>query len=188
MVAKLEDYVRIYDKLVDKDFCEDVIQAFHKSNSVYIDREQRPTFRELNISERFLEKDPVWYPIQSRISNIFTIVVKTYMKDLDLGPDFPGKYAFEQFRMKLYENNGHDQFKDHVDVQDYASARRFLVCFLYLNEVKQGGETSFLKIDYAVSPECGRIVVFPSTWQYRHAGLPPVSSKKYIVGSYLHYV
>ena len=87
--------------------------------------------------------------------------------------------------MKL--NNNYDQFKDHVDVQDYASARRFLVGFLYLNDVEEGGETSFPKLNFDISAKCGTILLFPPTWQYRHAGKPPVSNNKYIVGTYLHY-
>ena len=43
------------------------------------------------------------------------------------------------------------------------------------------------KLDVAIKPKCGRILLFPANWQYRHSGLPPVSSQKYIVGSYLHY-
>ena len=48
------------------------------------------------------------------------------------------KYGFEAIRMKKYMPNNIDEFKEHVDVGDYASARRFLVFFLYLddNEVK----------------------------------------------------
>ena len=34
-------------------------------------------------------------------------------------------------------------FKDHVDVGDHNSARRFLVCFLYLNDVQEGGQQIF---------------------------------------------
>ena len=109
-------------------------------------------------------------------------------QDLDLGPDFPANYAFEQHRMKMYRDNNYDQFKDHVDVQNYDSARRFLVCFVYLNSVRRGGETNFPKLGYAVRPECGRILLFPANWQYRHAGLPPKTGRKYIIGSYLHYV
>ena len=59
--------------------------------------------------------------------------------------DFPAKYVFEEFRIKRYDNNGHDQFKDHVDVGDYNSARRFLVCFYISNDVEVGGETNFPK-------------------------------------------
>lgn len=185
---KLVDYIKCYDAMLDQDFCKKVMDAFDNTESEYLDREQRPSFHELNITQRYLDKDPLWISIQKKITDVFIDTVELYMRELDLGPDFPAKYAFEEFRLKMYKNNSHDQFKDHVDVGDYNSARRFLVCFLYLNTVEAGGETSFPKINHAVSPECGRILVFPATWQWRHAGLPPVSGSKYIVGSYLHYV
>ena len=126
--------------------------------------------------------------IQKQLTSVFTDAVQLYVEDLDLYSDFPAKYAFEENRLKYYNNNEYDQFKDHVDVQNYDSARRFCVCFLYLNDVSLGGETNFPKIDYAVQPKCGRILMFPATWQYRHSGRPPVSDKKYIVVTYLHYV
>lgn len=188
MVTKLLDYVKCYDSLVTQEFCRTVIETFHESDSVYIDREQRPSFTELNISQRYLEKDINWMSIQKKLTDVFIDAVEMYMRDLDLGPDFPAKYVFEEHRMKMYQNNNYDQFKDHVDVGDYNSARRFLVCFLYLNDVKTGGETNFPKLNYSISPECGRIAVFPPTWQWRHAGLPPISGPKYIVGTYLHYI
>ena len=34
----------------------------------------------------------------------------------------------------------------------------------------------------------GRLLMFPPTWNYLHAGLQPVKKSKYIVGSYLHYL
>ena len=52
MVAELKDYVRTYDGLVDETFCRAVIEAYGKSDSAtYLDREQRPSFYELNITE-----------------------------------------------------------------------------------------------------------------------------------------
>ena len=187
MATRLSDYIKTYDDKLDNDFCETIIKTFHESDSIYVDREQRPTFRELNISERYLNKDPKWMSIQARLSDILTVSAKSYINYLDVGADFPSQYGFEQFRMKMYDNNGKDQFKDHVDVGDHASAKRFLVMFLYLNDVKEGGETNFPNLNVAIKPKCGRILLFPANWQYRHSGLPPVSSQKYIVGSYLHY-
>ena len=188
MVDKLTDYIKCYDGLVDEDFCTEIREAFDSTDHEYLDREQRPSFHELNISQKYLEKDPKWISIQTKVQNVFIDAVELYMQSLDLGPDFPAKYAFEQFRIKMYEDNDYDQFKDHVDVGDYNSARRFLVGFLYLNDVTVGGHTNFPKLEYSVSPVCGRILLFPATWQWRHSGLPPVSSKKYILGTYLHYV
>ncbi|AMO42961.1 2OG-Fe(II) oxygenase [Cyanophage S-RIM50] len=188
MGTELKDFIRVYDGVLEEGFCKTVIESFNSSDFEYFDREQRPSFSELNISKKYLENDKVWMSIQAKLQNSFIDAIELYMKDLDLGPDFPSKYAFEEFRIKMYNNNDYDQFKDHVDVGNYNSARRFLVCFLYLNDVEVGGETNFPKLTYSVSPKCGRILLFPATWQWRHAGLPPLTSKKYIVGTYLHYV
>ena len=81
-----------------------------------------------------------------------------------------------------------DEFADHVDVGDHNSARRFLVCFLYLNDVEVGGTTEFPKLSHTITPKRARILVFPPTWMYRHAGRPVVKGKKYILGTYLHYL
>ena len=188
MATKLVDYIRQYDALVTDDFCKEVIDAFKKSKGSYIDREQRPSFTELNISKQYMKKDVLWMDIQEKLTDVFVDAVELYMEELDLGADFPAKYAFEEHRLKMYKNNQYDQFKDHVDVGDYNSARRFLVCFLYLNTVKKGGQTNFPRLDFSVSAERAKILVFPATWQWRHAGLAPVSENKYIIGTYLHYV
>ena len=188
MAIKLTDYVRTYPNVLSESVCQTIIKNFDESDSVYTDREQRPSFRELNISQRYHAKDPKWVAEQNLLIDIFDECMDQYMEELDLGADFPAKYSYEEFRLKMYENNNYDQFKEHVDIYDYNSARRFLVVFLYLNDVAEGGETSFSNLQLSVSPKRGRILIFPPTWMYRHAGLPPVSSDKYILGTYLHYL
>tara|TARA_B100000287_G_scaffold105488_1_gene97771 strand:- start:545 stop:1108 length:564 start_codon:yes stop_codon:yes gene_type:complete len=187
-MVELKDYIRCYDGLFEDSFCKSTIETFNNSAFEYTDREQKPSFNEFNVSQRYLAKDSTWEPVQRTLTNTFCDAVDMYMQELGVSADFPAEYAFEEHRIKMYQNNQYDQFKDHVDVQDYNSARRFLVLFLYLNTVTEGGSTYFPRLDYSIQPECGRILVFPATWQYRHAGRPPVSDKKYIVGSYLHYL
>ena len=188
MTNELKDYIKVYDDVVKGKFCDIVIETFEtKAEVPYLDREQRPSFHDLNITQKYLEKDEWWMGIQYHLKGVFKDIMQRYIDELDLNDVFPEEYAFEEYRIKKYENNGYDQFKDHVDVQDYPSARRFLVGFLYLNDVEEGGETHFSKLNYSVKPKRGRIVIFPPTWQYTHSGLLPISSNKYIVGTYLHY-
>ena len=188
MATKLTDYIKCYDNMVNDSQCNEIIEAYKQSGTSYVNREQRPTFHELNISKKFKAKDPLWEKPQIILTETFIDVVNLYMEDLEIARDFPVKYTFEEYRMKRYEANDYDQFKDHVDVQDYSSARRFVVIFLYLNDVLEGGETNFPKLDLAITPKQGRILVFPANWQYRHSGLPVKSNDKYIIGSYLHYL
>ena len=79
-----------------------------------------------------------------------------FIKDVGIQEHhFPAQVNMEQVRIKKYEPNNKDEFKNHVDVGSYASARRFLVFFLYLNDT-EGGETVFtnclisdtIKVDY----------------------------------------
>ena len=100
---------------------------------------------------------------------------------------WPEKYGFEQVRFKKYEDNDKDEFREHVDVTDYNSARRFLVFFLYLNN-NDGGETTFPEYDIKIKPETGKVLMFPPLWTYKHTAEKPKNQPKYIVGSYLHYV
>ena len=186
----LKDYIKIYDNICDKELCDEIVQLFEsqEEHHVYIDRLKRPTFTEMNISQRYAAKDVAWMGFQKQVQSKFVEAVSTYMDEMDIGPDFPAKYAFEEFRVKRYRTNSGDEFADHVDVGDYNSARRFLVCFLYLNDVDGGGTTDFPKINYAITPKCARILVFPPNWMYRHAGRPVTKGTKYILGSYLHYL
>ena len=189
MVTELKDYIKVYDGVVEEQFCKSIIRTFDLDieNQEYLDEDRRPAFTQLNITQQFLAKNPKWMEIQPKLQKIFIDYVDLYMKELDLGPDFPLRYTFEQYRIKMY-NPKYDEFRDHVDVGDYNSARRFLVCFLYLNTVTNGGETDFPKLSHSITPKCGRLLMFPSTWMYRHAGRKVPSGKKYIVGSYLHYL
>ena len=188
MVTKLTDYIKCYDNLLNDDLCQEIIESYKQSGTTYINREQRPTFHELNISKKYKAEDPLWMKPQKVLTETFIDAVELYMQDLDVAKDFPTKYTFEEYRLKRYEANEYDQFKDNVDVQDYGSARRFVVIFAYLNTVEEGGETNFPRLDFSIQPKQGRILVFPANWQYRHAGLPVRSNDKYIIGSYLHYL
>lgn len=187
----LRDYIKVYEGLTDLKFCASVIDSFIEDKdkyAEYIDSEQRPAFYEFNITRRFLKKDKTWTPIQNQLTKIFNSATDLYMKDLEAEQDFPHKYAYEEHRLKMYQMNRYDQFKDHVDVQDHNSARRFVVMFLYLNTVTSGGETNFPKLNHWVAPRAGNVLVFPANWMYRHSGCLPNSGPKFIVGTYCHYL
>lgn len=189
MATNLIDYIKVYDGVLDQKICKNITDRFDLDiqHQEFIDRDKRPTFTELNITKRFKEKDSNWTEIQLNLQERFIDFVNLYIEEVDCGVDFPDKYAFEEYRIKKY-NKIHDEFADHVDVGNYSSARRFLVCFLYLNDVPSGGYTEFPRLNYKVEPRCGRMLLFPSLWLYRHAGRPVMSGSKYIVGSYLHYL
>jgi len=89
--------------------------------------------------------------------------------------------------MKRYLPNDKDQFKAHVDVQNYDTARRFLVFFLYCSD-NEAGQTIFNELDINIHCSKASLLMFPSLWPYLHSGAKPINTPKYIIGSYLHYI
>lgn len=188
----LSHYVRVYDDVFDKEFCNNLIEVFDYCNETKVDtvrhseHEWGEDYRSFN--EIDIVKTPQFKPFIDQYYARIEEVYSHYKSVVEI-PFFPAKYALEDARMKKYEANDHDQFGWHVDVGDKASAERFLVMFVYLNDVEEGGLTRFKsEIDFTVQPKCGRIVLFPPMWMYPHIGERPISNPKYIISTYLHYV
>ena len=181
------NFIKVYDNALPKEVCTNAIRLFEEEELDVWDRDCRPTFAQFNITE-CIEKteNKDWDIIQSEFIKSAHDYIQKYMDDCDCRQYFPQRTSLEQFRIKRYKPDTDDQFKWHVDVGDHESAKRMLVLFWYLNDVEEGGETEFKHMK--VTPKCGRLLVFPPTWTYPHAGLPAISNAKYIAGTYIHYV
>ena len=76
----------------------------------------------------------------------------------------------------------------HTDNSSIFTSRRVIVVSLYLNTIKEGGETEFLYQGIRVPPVEGTLVLFPAGWTHPHRGNPPLKETKYIVTTWLEYV
>jgi hypothetical protein len=175
---RIEDYIKVYDDIIPGNLCDELIVKYQQSDPEFVDNEGRPKFHHLT-----LEPD-----ISKSLLEIVRLSLVKYANTTGLTSWMPEKYAVEDFRIKRYRMGTDDRFSPHVDVGDYASARRFLAFFMYLNTVKEGGETNFVTINKKVKPKKGRLLIFPPLWTFPHEGRPTISEDKYIVGSYLHYI
>ena len=57
MVTNLTDYVRTYPNVLSESVCQKIIKNFVDSDSIYPDRQNRPSFRDLNISQTYHATD-----------------------------------------------------------------------------------------------------------------------------------
>ena len=85
------------------------------------------------------------------------------------------------------KNDGTEHHAYHVDSgqEPTCGPRRLIAVLIYLNNVTEGGETVFLNQGMAVTPRCGRVLFFPTTFNYIHAGRRPVSNYKYVVANFI---
>ena len=64
------------------------------------------------------------------------------------------------------------------------SCKRALVWTMYLNDIKEGGETEFLMQKQRIKAKTGRVCIFPADYPYVHRGNPPLQKDKYILTSW----
>jgi hypothetical protein len=84
--------------------------------------------------------------------------------------------------LKIAKYGPGDYFKPHIDSQD----DRVFAIILYLNtlESDQGGETLFYD-GRIITPEEGKLVIFPTTWTHLHQGCEVIRGYKYIITTFL---
>jgi len=193
----MDRYIKIYDDVIDADSCNMLIGKFEAAEEDQyeevrqVERDKAIAFTQIN-----LVNNEDWASVQNGMLEVFQDYIMAYINDCKIAPkQWPQTYGYEAIRMKRYLNNNYDRFDPHVDVMNQETSRRFLSFFIYLNDVDEGGETEFLNlykpgtyIPFRVRPKRGRMLMFPPTWQYYHAGLKPISGMKYLLHSYLHYV
>ena len=181
----MKKYIRTYDNVLPDALCKTLIDKFEINTDQHIktDLDDHRHFTEINLNEH---QD--WNMMVKALYNGLKPYIAQYKEDCNIQPkQWPEQYGFEEIRFKRYLPNDKDEFKEHVDVGDYNSARRFLVFFLYLKD-NEGGHTSFPEYDIKVQPKAGRLLMFPPTWTYKHIGHKAIQTPKYILGSYLHYI
>ena len=191
----MDNFIKIYDDVLDKVSCETLIEKFEDSHEYYDTVHLEDQSGVISFEQITLANHPEWKEIQEGLMEIFQDHIMRYKIDCKIhAKQWPENYGYEAVRIKRYLPNDYDRFDSHVDVLNYETARRFLAFFIYLNDVEEGGETHFANlqkigtyIPYQIKPKRGRMLMFPPLWMWYHAGLKPVSGMKYLLHSYCHY-
>jgi hypothetical protein len=182
---RLADLVRVYDEALDAEFCAHVVNLFETDPENHFRRPGQSTWTEYLITHR---REPAWKAVERVFLKSMGDALADYARQpaaRSLGRKF--SRAFEHLKLKRYSaSTGEgDHFPLHVDAFDARTAGRVLAFLWYLNDVHEGGETSFPALGLSIPARRGRLVVMPPVWMYEHRGEAPRSGDKFIVTSYL---
>jgi hypothetical protein len=201
----------IYEKKksISSDFCESIIHKFNKDSKLQykgnivtgIDTSIKNT-NDLQIQNHL--NDEEWKRIHEILYKELYDNIMIYLNDLNQhlsnnsdfcnnGQDFSFKIINSKtlmvdcFQIQKYDANEgkyiyHNDF--HIDLNK--NMFRVITYLWYLNDVVEGGETEFFGGHFKITPECGKIVLFPATWTYPHCALIPKSNDKYIITGWLY--
>jgi prolyl 4-hydroxylase len=177
--TSLSDHVMVFDRALSPERCQILIDRFESSpDHETCQLEAGYSFCQLDITQRWPDENQILVPVFLSHFNRYQAALNARF--------WPPKFSFEHLRIKRYRPNGRDLFPLHVDVMSQVAARRFMTAIVYLNAA-DGGDTVFPSLQLSITPEPGKLLAFPPLWLFPHAGLPPKSSPKYILHTYLCY-
>lgn len=193
-------YVQIFDNVLLPEECEKIIKLFEKHRQHhYIGKTlgdellyKAKHTNELNITSLSKENQEV-----SELDNLLYSKLQIYLEryvskihedvrssSVNFNNIIDTGYQIQKYK----KNKGY--YVNHVDSHIYNNKcihNRIITYIWYLNDISEGGETNFVK-NFKIKPVAGRLLLFPSTWSYPHAGLIPISSDKYIITGWIYEV
>jgi len=204
METAIENYIGIFSNAFTKEYCEKVIKWFEQNNK-----------RENTISRQELEgvpksdKDSQMYFFSGDKSGKGGSLDRM---TIECNSAILAEYneicwqCYDKLKQKygFMDNLGFHKMSSSVKIQKYKpsqgyhawhcdngnmlSSRRMMVCLLYLNTVKSGGETEFIYQSKRIAPEQGTLLMFPPYWTHIHRGNPPLKGNKYIMNTWLEFM
>ena len=168
---------------VSDELCDELINYFEtvqKQNPSTISVNEKIHNGTNNRKDKSLFLDEINGTLTSRVNEYLTAAAKEYCDIyntlyLDDG-------VIKSTKQKLQKTEIGGGFHTwHCEDTNLASSNRIAVWTIYLNDVKEGGETEFLYHAHREKAEKGKICFFPANYMATHRGNPPISNEKYIV-------
>ncbi|MCU7959574.1 MAG: 2OG-Fe(II) oxygenase [gamma proteobacterium symbiont of Bathyaustriella thionipta] len=99
-------------------------------------------------------------------------------------PYFKGPFKDMGYQIQRYQPG--EYYHWHIDGGSHQFSQRQLVVIWYLNDVPgPGGETEFLYQDVRVTPERGKMVLFPPFWTHEHRAVTISEGIKYMATTWV---
>ena len=128
--------------------------------------------------------DPKYKPVDTYIKELYRCY-RDYAEQWSFLEQFPS-LQIGTFNIQKYTEGGHFK-KIHTERSTLDTAHRVFAWMTYLNDVIDGGETSFTHYDLHIKPEQGKTLIWPAEWTHAHFGGVVKSGEKYVITGWMHF-
>jgi hypothetical protein len=183
------DFIEVFE-IDNKQICDSIIDWFEQNNNMHVsgvisngkdaivvDKNIKDTTDiSLNIStiKTDAERTNIFYSIFNGLQRSLDLYIEKYpgLNDVYLQID-------DLFNIQKYQPGQH--FKNpHFESSTLPKRKRILTWMVYLNDVKDGGNTVFPYFDLEFKPTKGHILIWPADYTHTHFG-DIVKDEKYIM-------
>ena len=185
-----DPYIYIKKNNLSKKYCNEIINYFDNEPNklegiTLLNTPNKDIKNTMDFHISSNTKDPKWKKIDDVLYKILNQNIKDYIQYIDRKTEIIHKIHIGNdtgYQIQRYiKNEGF--YIWHEDSNSDKNGNRILTFMWYLNDVEEGGETSFTSCK--IKPEAGKFVMFPATWSYMHKANKPISSNKYIITGWL---
>jgi hypothetical protein len=184
--TKLEDYIHVFDDIIPKHFCEEILSEYKFSNNWsdalvgggHINKSSR-NCNQILISDAPIisENNDVRRSIDDRLHKCLRDAIEKYKEN---HPTF--NIGIDTGYQLLRYNEG-EYYIQHVD--SFVDQQRSLSCSINLNEDYDGGEFGFFDREIMIRTKAGSVIMFPSNFMYPHEIMPVESGTRYSIITWL---
>jgi hypothetical protein len=184
-----DNFIGQFDNFFPEEMIQNYLNHFdycEKNNLVY-GREDESTKKDLSVGTmitQFTERS-VPYNQQQFVYIFYNSIWPLYEKKFPMFKHVDRHTIYEIKIQKTKPSEGYHVW--HSEAVTKKDSKRIFVFSLYLNDVKEGGETEFLYQRCRVKPIKNRFVLWPAHITHTHRGNPPLSNDKYILTGWIEY-
>jgi len=165
--------------------CEDMIRRFEAhQNEQYPGRIGQTAFADRSVkrsTDLVVSGKPHWKDVDQALFRSLGLAIKEFRETF---PYFKG--PFKDMGYAIQRTNPGEYYHWHIDGGSHEFSQRQLVAVWYLNDVEgPGGETEFLYQQVKITPEQGKLVLFPPFWTHEHRGVTLQRGVKYIATTWV---
>ncbi len=182
---ELSDHIYVHDNALQDELCANIIERFESAtDEQYRGRIGQTEVENLEVkrsTDLVISGKPHWKDIDQALFRSLAEGI-TFMRQQH--PFFQGR--FKDYGYAIQRTEPGEFFHWHVDGGSHSFSDRQLVAIWYLNDVPgPGGETEFRHQKIKVTPEAGKLLLFPPFWTHEHRGVTLQQGVKYIATTWV---
>jgi len=165
--------------------CDDMVQRFEQAKNEQYQGRIGQTFSEETSIKKSTDlvvsgKDH-WKDVDNNLFRSLGMALKEFKEKYEY---FKGSFKDNGYALQRTQIGEHYHW--HIDGGSHDFSQRQLVAVWYLNDVPgPGGETEFQFQDVKVTPQKGKLVLFPPFWTHEHRGVTLQKGIKYIATTWV---
>ena len=169
---------------LSQEFCEEIIKRFEEDTRKTPGKTVggfNPKIK--NSTDLPITNFEEWHDVTDKLDEILAEALKKYDKFVSEKLDYSLLKFADNLSGNTYQIQKSGFYNYHHDalVDKLLNKVRMLTFIWYLNTPESGGETDL--VFKKVKAEQGKLLFFPASWEYIHAGLP--TKNKYIITGWL---